>query len=112
MKENQSENTPSPATRVALVALLRADKGISSTHRARILAAFDAGATEAGRPAGWGPASVAAKKNDIYLATLLGWANRGKIQSRRVGERLTLVNFEEVAAYAALHPRRPRQRTP
>lgn len=107
-RESTPAVTPSPATRAALVALLRADKGVSATRRARVLAAFDAEEGAAGRPAGWGPASIAAKKNDIHLATLLGWADRGKIQSRRVGERLTLVNLEEVAAYAALHPRRPR----
>lgn len=100
---------PASATRAALVALLRADKGISATHRARILAAFDAPDGEAGRPEGWVPASVAAKKNGIYLTTLLDWAEAGKVASRRVGDRLTLVNLEEVSAFAALHPRRTRR---
>ena len=94
---------PSPATRAALVALLKSDKAITATHRARILTAFDAIGE---RPKGWLPISAAARNVGVTLATAMNWANAGKIQSRRVGDRLTLVDQEEVAAYASTHKRR------
>ncbi len=99
--------TPSPATRAALVALLRADPGITTTHRNRILAAFDGGEGRGRtRPHGWEPASAVAAALGIPLTTLLRWLDAGKVEGRRIGERLTLVHREEVAAYAADHPAR------
>lgn len=95
---------PSPATRAALVALLKSDSAITATHRARILAAFDASTNE--RPKGWLPASAVAKSLSLSLSTVMLWADGGRVEARRVGDRLTLVNQEEVAAYAAAHPRR------
>jgi len=101
MRNTQS---PSPATRAALVAILKADKAISVTHRARILAAFDAPVSE--RPAGWLPASAVARKVGVSLNAVLQWIDKGNVAARRVGDRLTLVNTEEVAAYAATRPKR------
>lgn len=90
--------TPSPATRAAIVALLRADPGVTATHRARILAAFDAVGE---RPKGLQPVSVVAASLGLSLPTVMRWIEAGEVAGRREGDRLTLVNREEVAAYAS-----------
>lgn len=94
------------STRAQLVALLRADPSISATRRARILAAFDAPEGDAGRPVGFIPASLAAKEIGVSLPTVLRWCESGAVASRRLGDRVTLVDREEIAAYASTRPRR------
>ena len=99
-----TQSNPSPATRAALIALLRADKGISPPHRHRVIAAFDAGT--GARPLGWVSATQAALKIGVAASSVLRWAEEGKIQSRHAGERFVLVDADEVAAYAAAHPQK------
>ncbi len=91
---------PSPITRAAIAAVLQADPGVSPSLKARVLAAFDS-ETDTPRLAGWVPASIAAKQAGVSLPTILRWADKGAIASRRQGERVTLVNADEVTGYAA-----------
>jgi excisionase family DNA binding protein len=105
MKTFADKPAPSPTTRAAILALLRADPGVTAAHRARILAAFDA--TTTGKPPkGWLPASEVAKATGLHLSRLLRLIDAGKVAGRREGGRLVLVNMEEVAAYADANPPR------
>lgn len=98
------QTVPSPATRAAIVALLKADAGVSLAHRARILAAFDA--PDGAPPDGFRPASEVARTVGMNLATLLRWAERGVVAGRRVGSRLVLVREAEVKKMLAVSPPR------
>lgn len=109
MNEITNISKPSPATRAALLALLKTDPGISPAHRAEILAAFD---RKAAPPAAadLAPVSAVARDLGLYVPTVLRWIERGVVQGHRQGERLTLVSRAEVAAYVAANPPRKGRR--
>lgn len=109
MNETTNISQPSPATRAALLAILKTDPGISPAHRAEILAAFD---RKAAPPpaADLAPVSAVARDLGLYVPTVLRWIERGVVQGHRQGERLTLVSRAEVAAYVAANPPRKGRR--
>lgn len=109
MNETIHIQQPSPATRAALLALLKTDPGISPAHRAEILAAFDR-KTAPPAAADLAPVSAVARSLGLYVQTVVRWIERGVIEGHRQGERLTLVSRSEVAAYVAANPPRKGRR--
>jgi len=111
--------TPSPYTRDAILAVLRLDPAITPVHRAKILAAFD-GTPAASSPlvravadrSGRVKASVAAAQAGVAISTVTRWCESGEISSERIGDRITLVNLEEVIDRAKRKRQHPAENLP
>ena len=104
MKPTQA-STVAAATRIAVEALIDADKGINAQHRAAILQALDA-PPEAVHE--YMTATAAAVDLGVATITVCRWIDAGRLAGFRVGDRTTVVSAASVAALKKQLAKNPR----